>query len=77
MITVMLHTKQINLKSIEQSKPAVVNTIDVAGRFHYNTLLFQLMINFSRISHCESFSIEKEGREGGRQGREGGREQYW
>lgn len=31
---------------MEQSKLATVNTIDVAGRFHYNTLLFQLMTNF-------------------------------
>lgn len=28
-----------------QRKLATVNTIDVAGRFHYNTLLFQLMTN--------------------------------
>lgn len=31
---------------MEQEKLAVVNNIDVAGRFHYNTLLFQLMTNF-------------------------------
>lgn len=40
-----------------QSKLATVNTIDAAGRFHYNTLLFQLMTNFfSKIKHCEGSS---------------------
>lgn len=43
----LMLTKQIHLqKSMEQSKLATVNTIDVASGFHYNTLLFQLMTNF-------------------------------
>lgn len=39
----LLLTKQMHFFF---SKLATVNTIDVASRFHYNTLLFQLMTNF-------------------------------